>query len=181
MSPGTTDVSPVPLVVVVMGTTSTGKSSVGERLAEALGAGFVEGDDLHPQANVDKMASGTPLDDDDRWPWLRRIAARIEEAVAGRERLVVTCSALKRSYRDVLRGDVADEVFFCHLAGSRELLEQRIAGRRGHFMPTSLLDSQLDTLEELAPDEHGERIDVAPPLDDVVGAALAALGAISAR
>lgn len=174
MSAGGND---VPLVVVVMGTTSTGKSSVGERLAATLGAAFVEGDDLHPQANVDKMASGTPLDDDDRWPWLRRIAERVEEAVAGRERLVVTCSALKRSYRDVLRGDVGDEVFFCHLAGSRDLLEQRIAGRRGHFMPTSLLDSQLDTLEELGPDEHGARIDVAPPLDEVVEAALRALSA----
>ncbi|GAB4000329.1 gluconokinase [Nocardioides marmoraquaticus] len=168
-----------PLVVVVMGTTSTGKSSVGERLAAALDAGFVEGDDLHPQANVDKMASGTPLTDDDRWPWLDRVAARIRGTVADGQRLVVTCSALKRSYRDVLRGDpaTAEQVFFCHLAGSRELLEQRIAGRRGHFMPTSLLDSQLDTLEELGPEERGARVDVAPPLDEVVAAALRELSA----
>ncbi|WP_245604474.1 gluconokinase [Nocardioides aequoreus] len=168
-----------PLVVVVMGTTSTGKSSVGERLAESLGAGFVEGDDLHPQANVDKMASGTPLTDDDRWPWLELVAERIREAVSQRHRLVVTCSALKRAYRDVLRGDeaTAAEVFFCHLAGSKAVLEERIAGRRGHFMPTSLLDSQLDTLEELGPDEQGARVDVAPPLDEVVRTALAEVSA----
>lgn len=168
-----------PLVVVVMGTTSTGKSSVGERLAESLGAGFVEGDELHPQANVDKMASGTPLTDDDRWPWLELVAERIREAVSEQHRLVVTCSALKRAYRDVLRGDdaTAAEVFFCHLAGSKAVLEERIAGRRGHFMPTSLLDSQLDTLEELGPDEQGARVDVAPPLDEVVRTALAEVSA----
>lgn len=168
-----------PLVVVVMGTTSTGKSSVGERLAESLGADFVEGDDLHPQANVDKMASGTPLTDDDRWPWLDLVAERIREAVVQQRRLVVTCSALKRVYRDVLRGEevTAAEVFFCHLAGSKALLQERIEGRRGHFMPTSLLDSQLDTLEELGPDEQGARVDVAPPLDAVVRTALAEVSA----
>ncbi len=164
-----------PLAVVVMGTTSTGKTSVGERLAAALGADFVEGDDLHPEANVAKMSAGTPLTDEDRWPWLERVAAQVRDAVATGRPLVVTCSALKRSYRDVLRDGQAEQVFFCHLWGDRALLEQRIGGRRGHFMPTSLLESQLATLEPLGDDEQGIRIDVAPPLDDVVEQARAAV------
>lgn len=166
-----------PLVVVVMGTTSTGKSSVGERLADALDASFVEGDDLHPEANVEKMASGVPLTDEDRWPWLDLVAARIAQAVEDRSPLVVTCSALKRGYRDVLRGDeaTAREVFFCHLWGETDLLRQRISGRRGHFMPSSLLESQVATLEPLQDDEQGARIDVAPPLDEVVATAMESL------
>ena len=157
--------------VVVMGTTATGKTSVGERLADLLQADFVEGDDLHPEANVEKMASGTPLTDEDRWPWLARVAERIREAVARERPLVVTCSALKRSYRDVLREGVEDHVLFCHLWGETEVLRERIGGRRGHFMPSSLLDSQVATLEPLADDERGVRIDVAPALDDVVAQA----------
>lgn len=164
-----------PLVVVVMGTTSTGKSSVGERLAAGLEADFVEGDDLHPEANVEKMSAGTPLTDEDRWPWLERIAALIREAVSSGTPLVVTCSALKRSYRDVLRGGQAEQVFFCHLWGDQALLEQRISGRRGHFMPTSMLESQIATLEPLGDDEPGARIDVAPPLDVVVERARGAI------
>lgn len=166
-----------PVVVVVMGTTSTGKSSVGERLAEALHADFVEGDDLHPPENVEKMAAGTPLTDEDRWPWLDLVAGHIADAVHRGERLVITCSALKRSYRDVLRGDAeaAQEVFFCHLHGSRKVLVARISGRQGHFMPPSLLDSQLATLEPLGPDERGARVDVAPSLDEVCTAALRAI------
>lgn len=167
----------VPLVVVVMGTTSTGKSSVGERLADSLDAEFLEGDDLHPPANVAKMGAGTPLTDEDRWPWLAEIAGRIDEAIAHERRLVVTCSALKKAYRDVLRGDdeTARQVWFCHLWGETELLRQRIAGRRGHFMPRSLLESQVATLEPLHADERGARIDVTPPLVEVVADALEAL------
>jgi gluconokinase len=172
-----TGLGSAPLVVVVMGTTSTGKSSVGERVAATLEAEFVEGDDLHPEANVEKMAAGTPLTDEDRWPWLEEIAGRIHDAVAHERRLVVTCSALKQAYRDVLRGDDATsrQVWFCHLWGDTELLARRIAGRRGHFMPTSLLESQVATLEPLQPEERGARIDVTPPLDEVVAHALEAL------
>lgn len=167
-----TTAEPVVPVLVVMGTTATGKSSVGERVAQALDAAFVEGDDLHPPANVEKMTAGTPLSDEDRWPWLELVAGRITEAVSSGSRLVVTCSALKRAYRDVLRAGVEDQVRFCHLWGDPDLLLERISGRRGHFMPPSMLESQVATLEPLEADEHGSRFDVSPPLDDVVDAVL---------
>ena len=140
--------------LVVMGVSGVGKTSVAAEIVARTGWAFVEGDDLHPEANRAKMAAGTPLDDDDRWPWLRRVAAWIgEQEAAGRD-AVVTCSALKRSYRDLLR-DGHPSVRFVHLLAPPELIKTRVDSRRGHYMPPSLLASQLDTLEPLAPEEPG--------------------------
>ncbi|MEO9324074.1 gluconokinase [Nocardioides sp. C4-1] len=160
--------------VVVMGVSSTGKSLVGRRLAERLGAEFVEGDDLHPQVNIDKMAAGTPLTDDDRWPWLEAIVERTRQVGADGRSTVVTCSALKRAYRDVLR-TAAPDTFFVHLHGTFNLLAQRMREREGHFMPPSLLQSQFESLEPLDDDENGALVDVGAEPDAVVEAALAGL------
>ena len=159
--------------IVVMGVSGTGKTSVGEELAEELGCEFVEGDSLHPRRNIEKMEHGTPLTDEDRWPWLQAIA----EMVAVRDHegtsTVVTCSALKRKYRDVLRD--AAPTFFVHLDAPFELLEARMQQRTKHFMPTSLLRSQVDTLEPLDDDEAGAVVDVSPALDVVVEEAVNAV------
>ncbi|WP_308918297.1 gluconokinase [Jannaschia sp. LMIT008] len=143
-----------PTRIVVMGVTSTGKSRTGARLARVLGLPFVDGDDLHPRRNRIKMAGGTPLDDTDRRPWLDRIGI----ALAERPR-VVACSALKRRYRDRIRSH-AGEVLFVHLHGPRAVIARRMAAREGHFMPVSLLDSQLATLEAPGPDEWVVRADI---------------------
>jgi gluconokinase len=128
-------------------------------LAERLGVPYAEGDELHPAANREKMASGQPLTDEDRWPWLRIIGTWItEHANTGG---VITCSALKRAYRDLLRDAAPDEVRFLHLAGDRELIAARIGARAGHFMPAKLLDSQYADLEPLGEDEPGVTVDVA--------------------
>jgi gluconokinase len=137
-----------------MGVSGVGKTSVAAELVARTGWAFVEGDDLHPEANRAKMSAGVPLDDDDRWPWLRRVAAWIgEQEAAGRDG-VVTCSALKRSYRDLLRGG-HPSVRFVHLLAAPELIKNRVDERRGHYMPPSLLASQLATLEPLSTDEPG--------------------------
>lgn len=165
-----------PLHVVVMGVSATGKSSVALRLAEELGWSFHEGDDHHPPHNIDKMASGAPLDHADRLPWLESLAALLAREHAAGRSSVLTCSALRRSYRDVLRSQVPeDSVFFVHLAADFEALHARMARRQRHFMPASLLQSQFETLEPLQPDELGVRVDVTPPLEDVVEQALAAV------
>ncbi|WP_166645661.1 gluconokinase [Curtobacterium flaccumfaciens] len=133
-----------------MGVSGSGKSTVAAMVAEQLGWDFAEGDAMHPQANVDKMHAGTPLTDDDRWPWLDVVAAWIRDHLDRGVPGVVTCSALKRSYRDVLR---APGVVFVHVAGDGSLIQDRMSQRSGHFMPTSLLASQLATLEPPQPDE----------------------------
>lgn len=138
------------LVLVVMGVSGSGKSTLAATLADQLGWDLAEGDDMHPAANVEKMQAGTPLTDDDRWPWLDLVAAWIREHLESGSPGVVTCSALKRSYRDVLR---APGVVFVHVAGDTGTIEQRMTARSGHFMPTSLLASQLATLEPPQPDE----------------------------
>jgi gluconokinase len=143
-----------PTTLVVMGVSGSGKSTVARGIAEQRGWTYLEGDDFHPAANVTKMASGRPLADEDRWPWLRSVADRIGAAEAAGEDLVVTCSALKRSYRDLLR-DGHPSVRFCLLDVSPDELRRRLGARRGHYMPASLLDSQLETLEALGPDEPG--------------------------
>lgn len=148
------DAPPTTVSVVVMGVSGTGKSTVGVGIARALGCDFVEGDDLHPPANVEKMRSGTPLDDEDRWPWLRAVAARIGEHEAAGTDLVITCSALKRSYRELL-ADGHPSVWFAHIDTPHDVLVERLRRRTGHYMPGSLLDSQLATLEPLADDEPG--------------------------
>ena len=147
-----------PPVLVFMGPAGTGKSTVAGMLAGRLGWDFQEGDDLHPEANVAKMAAGHALNDDDRWPWLDRIAEWIDERIAAGEPGIVTCSALRRSYRDVLRRDA---VTFVHFAGERELILERMLRRQGHFMPATLLDSQFATLEPLEADERAIEIDIA--------------------
>ena len=167
-----------PVLVVAMGVSATGKTAVGERLAERLGVDFLEGDSLHPEANIEKMSSGIPLTDDDRWPWLRAIADLIAEHRRRGRSMVVTCSALRRSYRDMLRSGAPDEdLFFLHLHAPFDVLEKRMAHRTKHFMPTSLLQSQFDTLEPLDDDELGAEVDVSPPLDEVVDEAEAAIRA----
>ena len=154
-------------VYVVMGVTGSGKSTVGVALARRLGVDFVEGDDYHPPENVRRMASGIPLTDADRAGWLRALAARIREAKESGDGLVVTCSALKRSYRDILRGADPD-LRFVFLEGSASLIGQRIAERRGHFMPASLLGSQLATLEVPDADEHAYLSDIDQPVETIV-------------
>ncbi len=162
--------------IVVMGVSGSGKSTVAAGLVEELGWEFAEGDDFHPPANVEKMRSGTPLDDDDRWPWLRRLADWIGEHEAAGTSVVVTCSALKRSYRELLR-DGHPSVWFAHVTADRELLRDRVEHRSGHYMPSSLLESQLATLEPLQHDEPGAAISGAGAPEDVVRQLLAALGA----
>jgi gluconokinase len=159
----------VPLVVV-MGVSGSGKTTVAEPLAARLGVDLGEADDFHPASNVDKMAAGHALDDADRAPWLRAIARWLADHRD--EGAVVTCSALKRGYRDLLREGAAGVVFL-HLHGTRELLEQRMQGRAGHFMPASLLDSQLETLEGLERDEAGVVLDISLPVDAIVDRFLA--------
>jgi carbohydrate kinase (thermoresistant glucokinase family) len=150
-----------PVIVVVMGVSGSGESTVAALLAAALGCQFQEGDDLHPPENVEKMRSGTPLTDADRMPWLRKIGGEIDSWRARGECGVLTCSALKRSYRDIIIGDRRD-VVLVYLKGSREFIHQRMAARHGHFMPVALLDSQFATLEEPTPAEH-------PVVEDVEG------------
>ena len=133
--------------VVVMGVSGSGKSTIGRAIAALSGTSYIEGDDLHPASSIEKMASGIPLEDDDRWSWLEEVG-RILGACEGRHGAVATCSALKRSYRDVLRYTVGPRLRFVWLTGPRGLLERRMGARDGHFMPSGLLDSQLETLED---------------------------------
>ncbi|MFJ8601258.1 gluconokinase [Streptomyces shenzhenensis] len=164
-----------PHVVVVMGVAGTGKTTIGPLLAARLGVPYAEGDDFHPPANIAKMSAGTPLDDADRWPWLDAIGgwAHGRAGLGG----VVSSSALKRSYRDRLRA-AAPGIVFVHLTGDRALIEDRMAHRQGHFMPTALLDSQFATLQPLEPDEPGVTVDVSGGPDEITERAVAALAAL---
>ena len=158
---------PHPPLVVVMGVSGSGKSTVGAALAQRLRVPFADADDFHPEANIAKMSAGHPLDDTDRHPWLEAIG---EWLVAHADHGgVMSCSALKRSYRDQLRAH-APQVELVHLHGTREVIARRQASRPGHFMPASLLASQFATLEPLGPDEHGQVIDVDQSVDDIVTA-----------
>lgn len=144
-------------VLVVMGVSGCGKTTVAALLAGRLGWPFAEGDDLHPAANVAKMHAGHPLDDADRWPWLAKIAEWVDERLDTGSGGVITCSALKRKYRDVMR---RDGVVFVYLHGTHEEIARRLAARHGHFMPASLLDSQFADLEEPGSDENAIRVDI---------------------
>lgn len=145
---------------VIMGVSGSGKTTIGAKLARGLDLEFVEGDQLHPPENVKKMSAGIPLTDDDRRPWLIRIAHRLGEAQRARAGLIVSCSALKRAYRDLLRADGPSDVQFVYLKGNRALIAERMAQRRGHYMPPALLDSQFAALEEPASDEHAWVCDI---------------------
>lgn len=153
--------------IVVMGVSAVGKTTVGRGVAACLDATFVDADDLHGPANVAKMSSGTPLTDDDRWPWLDRVGT----AIAENQRIVVACSALKRAYRDALRAH-APQVLFVHLVADADRLAQQAADRHGHFMPPELLQSQLTTLEPLAADEVGFDVQVDATPDELADRAV---------
>jgi gluconokinase len=167
-----------PRVVVVMGVSGTGKSTVGTLLAAELGVPYAEADEFHPPANIEKMSAGTPLNDTDREPWLDAIGAwartRTEQGPGLQG--VVSCSALKRVYRDRLRA-AAPGLFFLHLDGDREVVAGRLAHRRDHFMPGALLDSQYATLETLDPSEDGVRLDVSATPEELVAETVGALRA----
>lgn len=146
--------------VIVMGVAGCGKTTIGTLLADRLGAQFLDGDDLHPPANVAKMSSGAPLTDEDRWPWLDRIGVAIEQAVQSQGRVVVACSALRRVYRERLTNACDAPPLFVHLSGTPDLIGERMAARSSHFMPVQLLDSQFAALEPPCPDENAISIDI---------------------
>jgi carbohydrate kinase (thermoresistant glucokinase family) len=153
--------------LIVMGVAGSGKTTIAEALAARIGWPFRDGDVFHPAANVEKMRSGHPLTDEDRWPWLRAIAAEIDRTREARGHIVIACSALKRVYRVILIGKRAG-VRLIYLNGSRELIGERLRARRGHFMPPQLLDSQFATLEEPGPDENAVVVNVAPAADTII-------------
>jgi len=161
-------------LIVVMGVSASGKTSVARELAARLGVDWRDADDLHSPANVAKMAAGTPLTDEDRWPWLDAVGAELADGRAQGGR-VIACSALRRVYRDRLRAAVPD-LRFVHLDGSAELLQERASARTGHYMPPSLLPSQLALLEPLEPDEPGLVLDVSASVEELVAQALAWIG-----
>jgi gluconokinase len=154
--------------VIVMGVTSCGKTSVGEGLAKELNCSFIEGDRLHPAASIAKMSAGTPLNDADRWPWLDIIGKAMKAECDKGHGVVASCSSLKKVYRKKLAEAAGRPITFIFLHGSRDLLAARIAERKGHFMPASLLDSQLATIEIPGPEEHALPLDVVLPVDELV-------------
>ncbi|HVV92277.1 MAG TPA: gluconokinase [Hyphomicrobiales bacterium] len=166
-------------VLVVMGVSGSGKSTIAALLAARLGWEYADGDWFHPQANIDKMHAGHPLTDDDRWPWLRAIAAWIDETRGNGGHAVIACSALKRAYRDILIGPRTD-VGLVYLKGGHELIAKRLSLRNGHFMPPALLDSQFAALEEPGADEHPITVTIAGRPQDIVADILHRLAAVGA-
>ncbi len=173
--PDSRDKATIP--IVVMGVAGSGKSSIGKALAQRLGVPFRDADEFHPKANIDKMSAGIPLTDADRWPWLDAIGKALGESDG---RLIVACSALKRSYRKRLIEAAGRPLVFLWLDGSKATIGARMSHRKHHFMPLSLLDSQFATLEPPGPDEPVVRVSIEPPLNQVVASALAALSAAGA-
>lgn len=164
-----------PRTIVVMGVSGAGKTSIAQLLAQRLGCAFVEGDRLHPEANVEKMAKGIPLTDEDRWPWLDLVGGELAAARLRGESIVVTCSALKKVYRERLRKASGGSLNFVFLTGAAEVLEKRMGERKGHFMPASLLQSQLATLESPANEEGVVTVDIDASVETIVDRALAEL------
>ena len=156
------------LIVVVMGVAGSGKTSLGAALAERIGAPFIEGDAHHPKANVEKMAAGIPLTDEDRWPWLDQIGKALASAAGPQGSVVGACSALKRVYRERLTTAAGVPIRFVCLSGSGALIAKRMEGRSGHFMPVSLLESQLALLELPAPEEAAVVLPLSAPLPDLI-------------
>ncbi len=154
------------MIVIVFGVSGAGKTTVGKLLAEDLGWKFYEADDFHPRANIEKMRSGRPLTDEDRWPWLERLRDQIEQSLAKSENAVLACSALKRAYRERLR--VSNDVKLVFLRGNYALIERQLRGRRGHFMNPALLRSQFADLQEPAPDEDVITIELGPNPEELV-------------
>ncbi|MCW5693465.1 MAG: gluconokinase [Pseudolabrys sp.] len=152
--------------IIVMGVSGAGKSTIGALLSQRLNRPLVEGDSLHPAANIAKMTQGIPLNDDDRRPWLEAIAARIDEARQTRRPVIVTCSALKRAYREILTGG-HDDVGFVYLRGTKDLIASRLKARTNHFMPPGLLDSQFVALQEPGEDEPTLSIAIDAPPDEM--------------
>lgn len=163
--------------IIVMGVSGCGKSTVGAELAEKLGIPFQEGDRLHPPANVEKMSAGTPLTDDDRWPWLDLVGAELHKGYEAGG-VVISCSALKKSYRDRLRAACGGPLAFVYLEGSEELLTSRMGARKGHFMPLSLLKTQLETLEVPTGEPGVVTVDIDATPEELVEAALKGLKAL---
>ena len=161
--------------IVVMGVAGSGKTTIGEKLAERLGWTYEDADKFHPAANVAKMSAGHPLTDEDRWPWLQAIADEIDRICRESEHAVIGCSALKRAYRDVLvhgRNDVR----IVYLDGTQELIARRLKARKGHFMPPALLDSQFSILQPPGPDEHPVTVSIDAPVEAIVDHILRKLG-----
>jgi gluconokinase len=156
-----------PCALILMGVSGSGKTTIGKKLAKRLGWAFEDGDKFHPASNVAKMSAGQPLTDDDRWPWLKAIAAEIDRACGAGEHIVVGCSALKRSYRDVLVHGRTD-IRLVYLDGTQALIADRLSRRKGHFMPPGLLTSQFATLEPPAPDEHPVKVSISAGIGAVV-------------
>ncbi|MFN4210655.1 MAG: gluconokinase [Devosia sp.] len=152
-------------IIIVMGVSSSGKSTVGQSIARRLHVPFLDGDGYHPEANVEKMRAGIPLTDDDRWPWLERLAGALHDAADKKGAAMGACSALKRAYRQYLTDKAGEPVLFVYLEGSREVIAERMARRQHEYMPTSLLDSQFATLE--VPDPKTENVLVVPVTDSV--------------
>ena len=161
------------MIIIIFGVSGAGKTTVGRLLARELGWRFIEADDFHPGANIEKMRSGHPLTDNDRWPWLEHLRQQIEESLAAGENAVLACSALKHAYRDALR--VNGEVKFVFLHGDYALVEKQLRSRHGHFMNAVLLQSQFDDLEEPQPDEHALTIELGHTLQEIVEAIQAKL------
>ena len=155
------------MIVVLMGVSGSGKSTVGKVLAERLGWEFIEGDDYHPPANVEKMRRGEPLTDADRRPWLDALRRKVDETCESGRNAVLACSALKHAYRDYLERDEPACVEYVYLEGSEELIQRRLKARTGHFMPPGLLHSQFEALEPPAPPEHALRVDITPPPEEI--------------
>ena len=158
-------------IVLMMGVSGSGKTTIAAGVAREEGWVLLEGDKFHPPANIAKMKAGIPLTDEDRWPWLRAIAAREDELQAAGQSAVVACSALKRAYRDILIGDRGDTVLI-YLRGSKALIAERMRARTGHFMPPGLLDSQFATLEEPGADEHPIVVDIGGPSEETIADAV---------
>lgn len=171
--PASRDTGPV----VVMGVSGCGKTSAGKLLASYLGHNFIEGDSRHPASNVEKMSSGVPLTDEDRWPWLEILG----DELAAEAEMVVSCSALKKSYRDLLRLRAGRPLTFIFLQGSRETLASRLTSRKGHFMPLGLLDSQLSTLELPTVERDVVTIEIDQPLERIVSLAMTHLASLATR